>query len=276
MARFSDRIGITKPPTLTRDQMSPELQTALWNSLYIHWFESGTMDVERRWYRAARSFYSFNHIPLDQLTESKRIEHQRMRVWWFDGRRPWWELYNSVQLLVPQIAQYHYGPRNPVYHEFNIQLECEGARFRFVGDELTEITDENEIAAVNETLSAPGRFGGARQHIAAALRFLGQRPEPDYRNSISESISAVESTLKVLTGLDHAPLGDALKVFSKANPIHGALFSGLGSLYGYTSNEHGIRHALLDDTANVGFAEAKFMVVACAAFVNFLIVKGAA
>jgi hypothetical protein len=81
--------------------------------------------------------------------------------------------------------------------------------------------------------------------------------------------------LKVLTGLKKADLAVALRALAKTHPLHGALFSGLDSLYGYTSDEHGLRHALLEPDAKVGFAESKFMVVACAAFMNFLITKPA-
>ena len=44
-------------------------------------------------------------------------------------------------------------------------------------------------------------------------------------------------------------------------------------LYGYASNEKGIRHALLEETANVAEEDARFMIVACSAFVNLLSVK---
>jgi hypothetical protein len=45
---------------------------------------------------------------------------------------------------------------------------------------------------------------------------------------------------------------------------------GFDSLYGYTSSADGIRHAFSDEKINVGFDEAKFMFVACSAFVNYL------
>jgi hypothetical protein len=46
------------------------------------------------------------------------------------------------------------------------------------------------------------------------------------------------------------------------------------SLYAYTSDEKGIRHALLDDsTAKVDEADAMFMLGACAAFVSYLLNK---
>ena len=65
---------------------------------------------------------------------------------------------------------------------------------------------------------------------------------------------------------------NALGKLSEHSEIHGALKSAFNKLYGYTSDESGIRHAILDDP-NIGFDEAKFMVVSCSAFVNFLISK---
>jgi hypothetical protein len=151
----------------------------------------------------------------------------------------------------------------------------EGAPYSFVECVLTPITDPIELQAVRDALAVGDRFAGAREHIRTAVEMLGQRPEPDFRNTIKEAISAVESTLKVLTGLDKATLAKALPEFADKHPIHGALFKGLDSLYGYTSDEGGIRHALTGADAKVGFAEAKFMVVACSAFVNFLIARAA-
>lgn len=73
-------------------------------------------------------------------------------------------------------------------------------------------------------------------------------------------------------GTDSATLDAALKELSKKTEIHGALSSGFSKLYGYTSDESGIRHAILEEP-NIGFAEAKYMIVSCSAFVNFLIQK---
>ena len=50
--------------------------------------------------------------------------------------------------------------------------------------------------------------------------------------------------------------------------------SGFEKLYGYSSDEKGIRHALLDDpAAQVDETDALFMIGACAAFVSYLINK---
>jgi hypothetical protein len=49
---------------------------------------------------------------------------------------------------------------------------------------------------------------------------------------------------------------------------------GFLSLHGYTSDENGIRHALLEEgAAKVAETDALFMIGACAAFVSYLINK---
>ncbi|MCZ7542089.1 MAG: hypothetical protein M5R40_00440 [Anaerolineae bacterium] len=97
---------------------------------------------------------------------------------------------------------------------------------------------------------------------------LADRENPDYRNSIKEAISAVEATAKIITGDKKATLRQALKRLG----LHPALESGLSSIYGYTSDADGIRHALTDEP-NVTHDDAKFMLVSCSAFVNYLIAR---
>jgi len=53
---------------------------------------------------------------------------------------------------------------------------------------------------------------------------------------------------------------------------HPALKPAFSNLYGYTSDEGGIRHALLQ-AESVRFEDAKFFLVLCSAFVNFVTAK---
>ena len=69
-----------------------------------------------------------------------------------------------------------------------------------------------------------------------------------------------------------ATLGDAIKKLEKDNSFHPAFISALDKLYGYSSGVSGIRHSLLDSDT-VDFADAKFMLVACSAFVNYVRTK---
>ncbi len=104
---------------------------------------------------------------------------------------------------------------------------------------------------------------------------LSDRKQPDYRNSIKESISAVEAVSQVVSGKTKATLGDCIKVLKTHGAIHPAFEQALLQLYGYTSDEGGIRHALTEDSTMPSYADAKFMLVSCAAFINFLWTKTA-
>jgi hypothetical protein len=111
-------------------------------------------------------------------------------------------------------------------------------------------------------------------HLKRALELLSDRKSPDYRNSTKESISAVEAICGLITGNPKAELGQALKEIERGNKVklHGALSGAFSKLYGYTSDAGGIRHALLDEP-NLYFEDAKFMLVSCSAFINYLVAK---
>jgi hypothetical protein len=151
----------------------------------------------------------------------------------------------------------------------NALLEREMSGYRFREQMIVPVSDNVELAAIDGALSVPEPFTGARRHIIDALDKLSQKPEPDVRNAITEAVSAVESAARVVAGKHKATLADALKVLEKAGNVHPALKDAWLKLYGYTSDEHGLRHAMTEDP-NIDFATAKYMVVSCAAFVNFL------
>ncbi|AZS20006.1 hypothetical protein CSW63_04700 [Caulobacter sp. FWC26] len=91
-----------------------------------------------------------------------------------------------------------------------------------------------------------------------------------------ESIHAVES-VAVQLAPSKDTLGDALAVLSAQQHIHGGLKKAFGALYGYTSDEEGVRHALVfQDGPAVDESDALFMLGACASFVSYLVAKGRA
>ena len=68
-------------------------------------------------------------------------------------------------------------------------------------------------------------------------------------------------------------VGKALKNFKENGVhIHSAMESAFSSLYGYTSDENGIRHGGMD-FKEAPSEDAKYMLVSCSAFVNYLIKK---
>jgi hypothetical protein len=61
------------------------------------------------------------------------------------------------------------------------------------------------------------------EHLNTAIGFLSDRKNPDYRNSIKESISAVESLMKILAGVKSATLLEGLKRVDSVVGLHTAL-----------------------------------------------------
>jgi hypothetical protein len=76
------------------------------------------------------------------------------------------------------------------------------------------------------------------------------------------------------------PSGDFSKALSRLEQktnIHGALKKGFVAIYGFSSDEQGIRHPLLEKEApSVDEADALFMIGACSAFLSYLINKSPA
>ena len=157
---------------------------------------------------------------------------------------------------------------------FNRIFETELSGYRFIDGVITPISDKVEVTEIDDAINNTAMYGlsGARIHIRSSIELLGKKPDPDYRNSIKESISAVESVVKIISESSTSGLDGALEELSKRTDLHGALKAGFKNLYGYSSDEDGIRHAILEQP-NVGFIEAKYMIVSCSAFVNYLISK---
>jgi hypothetical protein len=80
---------------------------------------------------------------------------------------------------------------------------------------------------------------------------------------------------KIITGDEKATLNIALKKLEAAGiPLHTALKQAFDKLYAYSGDADGIRHALLVEST-LDFDDAKFMLVSCSGFVNYLAAKAA-
>ncbi len=111
-------------------------------------------------------------------------------------------------------------------------------------------------------------LGGAAEHLRKAGEAINRE---EWADSIRESIHAVESVARQLDPDAARTLGPALKSLERRGRLHPALEEGFRKIYGYTSDEPGIRHALLDNMqANVEQDETIFMLGACASFASYL------
>ena len=268
--KFSDRIGITSPPKfLQLEEMTNPLRNSLWNFLLNNFFQ-----FERGLYLKSANLIGekFLKIPIDEIP----YIYGKCRDWFKNifYKMEWYEVYNLIDFL----AEYCYdicGFNKIKFRlEINQILKEEMSGYQFINDLLVPITNQEEIESITSCIKKATEhdFLGVKQHIETAISLLSQKPNPDYRNSIKESISALESLVKQISGEETGGLEKALSKLDAKIQFHGAFKSGLLKLYGYTSNEDGIRHPILAEPS-VGFDEAKFMLIICSAIINFLISK---
>lgn len=264
---FSQRKGLEPVKSVLQvDSMDSDLRIGLWNVLdIVYWNRRG--DTHRELDQLLKKiWFSYFKRPIDTrgLYMSRDIEI--IRDYFF--KCSWNEVYDFIEFIA---NNYDDEKTSGLFVNFcNAVLKQELSAYRFVGGVITQLTSEQEIAEIEEALEAKSPKP-VTIHLKTALDLLADRKSPDYRNSIKESISAVEAICCSITGNSKATLGQALKAIERDGKVdlHPALKAAFDKLYGYTSDAEGIRHALLDEP-NLDFEDAKFMLVSCSAFINYL------
>lgn len=272
--RFTERSGKRQIKTdIQSDWMNDELRNGLWNVIYSFIMEdiknaqslynSGHKDlIESIW-------FSFLKEPIDTIPYGANSTVEHLRKLFFN-----WE-YLDVYDFIDFIAQQDGHFDNSEYIDScNFILKREISGYRFVNQLLAPIINEIEIIEIEKAIANSKRneFNGVSIHLASALEKISDRKNPDYRNSIKESISAVESICQIISKQKGTELGKTLKLLKTMMPLHGALEQGYSKIYGYTSDSDGIRHAMMDSD-NLDQEDAMYMLVSCSAFTNYLIIK---
>lgn len=228
------------------DEFEVNRRNAFWNSILQNVYSQQIENAPGRCYHEERMFGIINaSIYCDDYSDVLSVVEYVARLLNKEAR------YKNVQ----------------VFQAFNQIFEKEFIGYRFVNGEIVKITSELEINQIEEAIAI--RDNKVDEHLKKAVALLADRDKPDYENSIKESISAVEAMCNAITGRN-VTLGEALKQLKRETVIHPALEEGFEKLYGYTSDASGIRHAGRIGGTDATFEEAKFMLVACSGFVNYL------
>ena len=269
--RFSQRMGLRPiKNTIQKDSMDKDLKYGLWNALQLVVLD--TLDTKYSWIgspyaRLFRSLWSdFFKYPLDNLNNAWETTRGRIRDWYFKAE--WYEVYDFIEFVAQNLSD---SDKEPFVEICNSVLEKELSAYRFIGDKIGEITSAAEISAIEAALADSSPVAGINGHLQSALEKFTDRKNPDYRNSIKESISAVEGMARLITGDPKATLGKAIKrLKDNGLVLHPALEDAWSKLYGYTSDAGGIRHAMLEES-KIRSSDAKYMLVSCSAFVSYLL-----
>ncbi len=274
--RFSERIGKRESKNNVQlDSMDADLRNSLWNIIEIYINEplkrsSGSGIAGTNFYDLFRGiWFSFFKEPLDQIPYDKytviAIVKQKFFEW------SYLDIYDLIDFLLNKDLPFD---KVGFIDSINSILKRELSGYRIINGFLTPITNDIEIStitsAINQTENS--KYKGANIHLSEALNKISDRKNPDYRNSIKESILSIESICQVITNDPKAELGKTLKKLKMNIPIHPALEQGFIKLYGFTSDSDGIRHALLTES-NLYQEDALFMLVSYSAFINYLIIR---
>jgi hypothetical protein len=275
---FAEAEGKAKfPAVLEWGQVDQRIRAALWNALYVSFNEH--LEYDRF---ADHKDHSLRE-PLSGLMfrEFVNRRHRFIRDYEADFYRSdfldewsnffknsdYVELFDFITFIVRD-------PTCPedLIRDFANSLDKPFSPYRLSVDAKTifpaiekEQTDAL-LRDLHDAFSSP--FAGGKSHLQTALQSMGTG---DYRATVRESIHAVESAVRDFTGDPNAILSKALKKLVGEVGIHKALAEAFDKLYAYSSDEKGIRHALVfGENESVGLDEAVFFLSSCTAFVGFL------
>lgn len=279
--KFSQRMGITQTEKILQtDSVDDELRNSLWSILTAFYWDK----FDKSKYDMGSRIDYINYSNLNNLFQSLWLHYFKkptdtIPTYFYDERgglgvlrsyffnAEWYEIYDFIEFVAAK------GPsseKTDFMKACNHFLERENSAYRFLEGKIVEISSTEELEEVETAIKQAAPYYGVKEHLNTAIGMLSDRENPNYRNSIKESISAVESLCKKISGNDKGSLGDALKELEKNRKLHPALKKAFSSLYGYTSNTNGIRHALTEES-NLTSADARFMLISCSAFINYVI-----
>ena len=281
MRSFSQRLGLKPIRTIIQRECADEpLRNNLWNALTVLYLENikpWFYDTDDYMQALLLRFWVKHYgLRKDELDSQTFKLYNKIKQDFLNSS--WNEMFDILEFFPNnyEVESHHGGFDNQTNKTFvtavNEILKKHLSAYSFIDKQITEISSEEEIASIEDTLNISSKFNPIRIHIKRALELYSDRINPDYRNSIKESISAIESFSCIITNNPKASLGQALKEIEKKHDLHTALKNSFSNLYGYTSDGNGIRHALLEES-NLKQEDAKFMLVTCSAFVNYLLVN---
>lgn len=279
MKLFSERYNYTRVSNvIIREQITPEIQNAIcscYDKLNAFFMESGAY-YNDPYINMEKYLWTYFLNQREGNFHDGRRYHVVATLFLEDKNNPWYRKLDLVEFTVKYLNALdkrndrRYYVSSSFINQLNYEFERLNFAYRVVNTEIEEITSKEELTAIESSMHESSK--NIRIHLINALELYAKRPVGDYRNSIKESISAVEAYCREITGEN--TLGNALdKLKDRGLIIPTILKVAFEKLYAYTNQpDTGIRHALMDQdgTYTPASEEALFMLVSCSSFINYL------
>jgi hypothetical protein len=275
---FSQRTGNEDASPLQIDCMSLKLQNRLWNLLY-ELIKPRIKAIGTDWFEFDNESKSLVEKIIDEHFGLRRSELDP------DSRNAWKVInyleniykvstWHGVYSLIEFVLKNLTFDKESFLDKLNEILVSENSGYRISNDIFVPIVSVAELSEI--TKATIQSCDNVKDHLSKATEFLSPtQKSPNYRNSIKESISAVEALLRNIFD-NNQGLSENVTMLKKV--IYPSLAIALDKIYGYTSDAPGVRHS---HKANANGTEvntpnqddAKFSLVVCSAYINLIKAK---
>ena len=201
---YSERHGHIPPrEAIQHESMDDALRNRLWNVYQAIVVKE--VDETIRWIRHSEKWWPFFRDlwdrlfkkPVDEIPGDIEFGLKKVREWYFSAS--WHQVYSFVEFVHRELPTDRLMNRYRALCDRALEEEMSG--HRFVGDEIAPFTMEQEIVAIEAARKDSAAVATVNAHLMNALDLLADRGEDrDYRNSIKESISAVEALCWKIVG----------------------------------------------------------------------------
>ena len=274
MDNFSVRHGFKERSSLQLDGISSDLRNQLWN-IIDNYFRS-KIEHPVAGYDDSRFMSKTNELVVEEILckhfkmRKSKIPNDANEVMKLMEKRyneiEWYEVLDLFEFFIKGLGSF--DSRN-LTEKINDALKRESSGYSMSEKIFVSIIDEAELNEVNKA-SEVG-FEEVEKHLKKAKTLMSpSNKEPDYQNSIKESISALEAYFRLIEN-NEMILSINIKKGEKAKEIlHQCLIDALRKLYGYASDASGVRHAIKSGVKEDYHFEAPFMLVVCSAYINLI------
>lgn len=270
--KFSERMWIVKVENIIQiDFINSDLTNRLWNFIYDEIID----DIKDLYQDSEDDFLKHFKTEYLKLTIDEYFFVSSLKNVFLKSRR--YEKYDLLEAVIklfeqrfPDAATYKVDMEYKIDLLNKILIE-EFSWYRFIWWQFIPLININEIESIQSTLEVP--YSWVKVHMSRALELLSDKKNPDYRNSIKESISWVESLIKLIVWKPSITLWKWLQELQKQWIIIDVLLQeAYEKIYGRSSWKNWIRHGL-SDSKNIEQEDALYMLISCSAFINYLISK---
>jgi len=269
---FSVRHGYVNPEEILKmnyESMTDELKVRLWNFVarLLQFLGEEQYDLFANF--SLKIWDGFFHESINSFIASYWEEDFEKRFF----KLEWYKVYDFIEFLYFLLKSNKKQFLKPFSEKINQILEEEYAPYRMIEGYITPITNEYEIQTIKEAFKKADKYQPVKEHLEKALTHLSNRTNPDYINSIKESISALESLANLILNTSGRTLTQIHEKLCSQLKCPEPIKKQIKEYYDWASKEEGIRHGKITGKSTIGQAEAKLFLVQISGLVNYLISK---